>query len=89
MRGLNASFALILVSEIGDKTFFIAALLAMRKGRSAVLTGAMLALSVMTIISVFFGKAFSKLPDFVQTDFPLGKWMATALLAWFGVNTLR
>ncbi len=35
-----SSFSMILVSEIGDKTFFIAAILAMRNKRS---TGALIA----------------------------------------------
>ena len=35
--GFTAAFALIFVSELGDKTFFIAALLAMRLGRLRVL----------------------------------------------------
>ena len=37
--GFTAAFALIFVSELGDKTFFIAALLAMRLGRLRVLAG--------------------------------------------------
>lgn len=35
------SFFMILVTEIGDKTFFIAAVLAMRNGRLLVYAGAM------------------------------------------------
>lgn len=35
------SFFMILVTEIGDKTFFIAAVLAMRHGRFVVYAGAM------------------------------------------------
>lgn len=35
------SLAVILVTEIGDKTFFIAAVLAMRNGRFVVYMGAM------------------------------------------------
>ena len=38
--GLLASFSLILASEIGDKTFFIAGLLGMRVGRVLAFTGA-------------------------------------------------
>ena len=37
--GLLASFSLIFASEIGDKTFFIAGLLAMRVGRTLAFTG--------------------------------------------------
>lgn len=35
------SLAVILITEIGDKTFFIAAVLAMRYGRLVVYSGAM------------------------------------------------
>ena len=46
-----ASFSVIVVSELGDKTFFIAAIMAMRHPRVIVFTGAILALVIMTIIS--------------------------------------
>lgn len=46
-----ASFSVILVSEIGDKTFFIAAIMAMRHPRLTVFAGAISALAVMTILS--------------------------------------
>ncbi|GJR91233.1 GDT1-like protein 4 [Tanacetum coccineum] len=56
-----ASLSMILVSEIGDETFIIAALMAMRHPKSIVLSGALSALFVMTILStglvlyLFFG----------------------------------
>jgi len=50
------SFSSIVVSELGDKTFFIAAIMAMRYNRIAVLSGALLALLLMTGISTAFGK---------------------------------
>jgi putative Ca2+/H+ antiporter (TMEM165/GDT1 family) len=53
-----ASLSVIIVSELGDKTFFIAAIMAMRHSRIVVFTGAILALVVMTIIS---GKAVKKI----------------------------
>ena len=46
-----ASLSVIIVSELGDKTFFIAAILAMRNPRVTVFTGAMLALGLMTVLS--------------------------------------
>jgi len=49
------SFSSIVVSELGDKTFFIAAIMAMRYNRLAVLCGALLALFLMTGISTAFG----------------------------------
>lgn len=49
-----ASISVILVSEIGDKTFFIAAIMAMRHSRMTVFAGALSALFLMTVLS---GKA--------------------------------
>lgn len=50
-HGLTASFAVIMVSEIGDKTFFIACILAMKYSRMVVFAGAMLALGSMHSLS--------------------------------------
>ena len=46
-----ASLSVIIVSELGDKTFFIAAIMAMRHPRLTVFAGAMAALGLMTILS--------------------------------------
>lgn len=46
-----ASISVIIVSELGDKTFFIAAIMAMRHSRITVFTGAISALALMTILS--------------------------------------
>lgn len=46
-----ASLSVIVVSELGDKTFFIAAIMAMRHPRCIVFTGAIGALALMTVLS--------------------------------------
>lgn len=46
-----ASISVIIVSELGDKTFFIAAIMAMRYNRLVVLAAALLALALMTCLS--------------------------------------
>ncbi|KAJ6433799.1 hypothetical protein OIU84_017493 [Salix udensis] len=51
-----ASFSMIMVSEIGDETFIIAALMAMRHPKSTVLSGALTALIVMTVLSTGLGR---------------------------------
>ena len=88
-QGFTAAFGLIFVSEIGDKTFFIAALLSMRRGRAVVLTGAVAALAVMTGISVALGRLFSRLPDRFSSSLPLGEYCAAALLLFFGAKGLK
>jgi len=55
------SFSSIVVSEIGDKTFFIAAIMAMRYNRMTVLAGCLLALFLMTAISTGFGYVVPKI----------------------------
>ncbi|CAL8256252.1 unnamed protein product [Merluccius merluccius] len=78
-----ASFSVIIVSELGDKTFFIAAIMAMRYNRLTVLVGAMLALGVMTCLSVLFGYATTVIPRIYTY------YVSTALFAIFGVRMLR
>lgn len=53
--GFLSSLSMILVSEIGDKTFFIACLLAMRHSKLTVYIGAISALAAMTVLSALFG----------------------------------
>ena len=42
-KAFTSSLAMIIATEIGDKTFFIAAVLSMKHSRSAVFVGAILA----------------------------------------------
>ena len=57
LEGFFKSWGVILASEIGDKTFFIAAVMAMRNSRKLVFAGAMGALAVMTVLSALLGWA--------------------------------
>lgn len=50
-HGFVASLSVIVVSELGDKTFFIAAIMAMTHSRVTVLMGALGALFFMTFLS--------------------------------------
>ena len=50
-----ASFMLILGSEVGDKTFFIAAIMSMRNSHTLVFAGAISALVLMTVLSAGMG----------------------------------
>ena len=51
------SIAMIIVTELGDKTFFIAAIMAMKHKRILVYGGAMGALALMTVLSAAIGFA--------------------------------
>ncbi|MFS0513460.1 TMEM165/GDT1 family protein [Nostoc sp. UIC 10607] len=62
LTAFTAGLLLITVSELGDKTFFIAVILAMHHSRRLVFIGVTAALAAMTILSVLFGQAASLLP---------------------------
>ncbi|KAH9911572.1 uncharacterized protein BXZ73DRAFT_56872 [Epithele typhae] len=49
------SYAMIIVSELGDKTFLVAAILAMRHPRALVFAGAFAALALMSVLSAELG----------------------------------
>lgn len=51
MNAFVAALSMIIVTELGDKTFFIAAIMAMNHPRVTVFSGAMFALTVMHILS--------------------------------------
>lgn len=87
--GFTAAFTLIFVSEIGDKTFFIAALLAMQYEKALVLLGSMGALSLMTILSVVIGRIFHSVPAQFQTTLPIGEYAAVTLLMFFGLKSIK
>lgn len=54
LHAFIASLSVIVVSELGDKTFFIAAIMAMRHPRLIVFAGAIAALALMTVLSGTF-----------------------------------
>eukprot|EP00877_Chromochloris_zofingiensis_P014335 jgi/Chrzof1/9155/Cz03g38020.t1 len=87
--GFLAAFSLIFLSEIGDKTFFIAALLAMKLGRWVSFIGSVTALSVMTVISVGIGAAFARVPEALKSSIPIGEIAGVALLVFFGWKSLK
>ena len=72
---------MIMFSEIGDKTFLVAALMAMRHDRIVVFTAAYLALVTMTILSAVLGHAVPTLIPKAVTNF-----LAAALFLVFGVK---
>ncbi|PIA29830.1 hypothetical protein AQUCO_05800122v1 [Aquilegia coerulea] len=89
-----ASLSMILVSEIGDETFIIAALMAMRHPKSIVLSGALTALIVMTRYP-FRGNLqntcslWSKLPYLHLKHGCTARWTAIYFLyAFFGLRLL-
>nr|CAD7446923.1 unnamed protein product [Timema bartmani] len=78
-----AALSVIIVSELGDKTFFIAAIMAMRHPRLTVFLGAISALAFMTILSVAFGWVATLIPR------AFTYYISTALFAIFGLKMLK
>lgn len=82
LTGFTAGLSLITIAELGDKSFFIAVLLAMRHPKALVFTGVMAALTAMTVISVLIGEASNFLPKiFVH-------YAVVILLFIFGISLL-
>lgn len=82
---LYQSFLMILASEIGDKTFLIAAILSMRHPRLVVFLGAFSSLAVMSVLSAGIGELLPSL-------FLPRKWTqlgAAILFFWFGIKMCR
>lgn len=79
-----ASLAMIIVSELGDKTFLVAALMAMRHDRLVVFSAAFAALLIMSVLSALLGHTMPQL---------LPKWLtqlaACGLFFVFGAKMCR
>jgi Ca2+/H+ antiporter, TMEM165/GDT1 family len=61
MQAMVMSLMVILVSEIGDKTFLIAAVMAMQHPRLMIFSAAIAALLVMTVLSALMGQVLPQL----------------------------
>ena len=82
------AISLIFVSELGDKTFFIAALLAARASKLLTFAGCAGALALMTAISVIIGQVFHAVPASVTGGLPLDDYVAIVSFLYFGVKSL-
>lgn len=82
-QALLQSFAMIIFSEIGDKTFLIAAILAMRHPRLLVFAGAFGSLVVMSILSAAMGHL---LPTLIPRSWT--QMAASILFLSFGAKML-
>lgn len=82
LTAFTAGLLLITISELGDKTFCIAMLLAMRHSRRWVFLGVVGALATMTILSVLVGQVVTLLPKYYI-------WLAeVTLFIGFGLKLL-
>ena len=72
---------MIVVSEIGDKTFFIAAIMAMKNSRFIVFSAAFSSLMLMSVLSAALGYA---LPNLIPRKFT--NYLASILFLFFGLK---
>ena len=84
LQGVSHSLVMIIVTELGDKTFFIAAILAMRQSRAVVFGGAIAALALMTVLSAMIGFA---LPNLLPRKYT--HYAGAVLFLYFGCKLLR
>ncbi|ABB58020.1 TMEM165/GDT1 family protein [Synechococcus elongatus] len=84
LKGFTSGLIFISIAELGDKTFLIAALLAMRHRRRWVLLGTVLALALMTILSVAIGQLANQLLPETWV-----RWAEVAFFAIFGLKLWR
>jgi len=82
LTAFTASLLLITISEIGDKTFFIAVILAMRHSHRTVFSSVLAALALMTVLSVALGQVVSLFPK-IYTHYG-----AIALFLIFGAKLI-
>ena len=83
LHGFWKSISMILVSEIADKTFFIAAIMSANNARLTVYAGCIGALIVMTALSVVAGNIATKYLPTELTDL-----IASILFLLFGMHAL-
>ena len=77
-----SAFSMIVISELGDKTFFIAAILSMKHSPGVVFSGAISALAVMTVLASGVGVG-PKICFYVNTS----EMRATGLVSIFHLNS--
>jgi putative Ca2+/H+ antiporter (TMEM165/GDT1 family) len=83
LAALGSSFTAITLAELGDKTFFVALLLAARHRGRWVFLGSFGALALVTVISLALGYGLKQLlpPNLVP-------WLAALLFGGFGLKLL-
>eukprot|EP00747_Dinoflagellata_sp_TGD_P168962 gnl/TRDRNA2_/TRDRNA2_196657_c0_seq1.p1 gnl/TRDRNA2_/TRDRNA2_196657_c0~~gnl/TRDRNA2_/TRDRNA2_196657_c0_seq1.p1 ORF type:complete len:283 (+),score=54.54 gnl/TRDRNA2_/TRDRNA2_196657_c0_seq1:128-850(+) len=83
LDGFTTSFFMILATEMGDETFIIAAVMAMRHPKLTVLGGALSALYFMTVLSCALGIVLPNLISEAKV-----RACATVLYTFFGLRLM-
>lgn len=83
LQSFFASLSVIIISELGDKTFIISAIMSMKNSRSLVFIASATALVLMTILSVVLGIAVTIVPKMYT------HYCSIVLFLCFGVKMLQ
>ena len=83
LAALGSSLTAISLAELGDKTFFMALILAVRHGARLVFIGAFAALAAVTFLSLALGYGLREL-----LPAALVPWLAAVLFIGFGLKLL-
>lgn len=86
--GFVPALVTIIFSEIGDKTFFVAMMLSLRRGRVWAFTSSIAALWSMTLISTGLAVAAKHFPAKLQGGQAFAQALTAACFAVFGVSSL-
>ncbi|EPR63325.1 putative transmembrane protein [Toxoplasma gondii GAB2-2007-GAL-DOM2] len=91
---LVSAFLVTIATELGDRTFFLAALLSMKYSKVIVFVGTCLALFLMTAFSTGLGRLLHWAPDMPGLrarlgDFPIDAWVSCLLLLFFAFLHLK
>uniref|UniRef100_A0A7S2C7H5 GDT1 family protein n=1 Tax=Alexandrium andersonii TaxID=327968 RepID=A0A7S2C7H5_9DINO len=84
----GVAIAVGLLGELGDKTFFTAMMLSMRRGKARALTSSLAALFAMTVISTALGVMVKTFPAFLENGEGIVKTVGALLFAFFGITSL-
>ena len=87
LSAFTQALLLITSAELGDKSFLITMFLSMRHPRRWVLIGTVLALAVMTVLSVLVGRVLTAVnPQYLNPQYL--KYAESALFLFFGLKLL-
>jgi putative Ca2+/H+ antiporter (TMEM165/GDT1 family) len=88
-EGVPSSFLAVFITEIGDKTFFLAMLLAVRHGKLAVFVATVSAMFFMTLGSTFTGYLLSESAETLEASVQWMDFVAAAVFIAFAAQLLR
>jgi len=87
LSGVGEALATVFLSELGDKTFFLTMMLALRRGRIFALLSSQSALWLMTGLSALMGMAVRCVPQ-LAGESSMVNILAALMMFIFGIQTL-